>query len=56
MNLTYCGNYPHLDHAACPSSVECAAVTLAEALAPVECRSGSHAWYAGRCDRCGVSA
>jgi len=31
MNLTYCGNYPHLDHAACPSSVECAAVTVAEA-------------------------
>jgi hypothetical protein len=25
---TYCGHYPNLDHAGCPSSVECTAISL----------------------------
>jgi hypothetical protein len=29
-NLTYCGNWPDRDHAACPSSVECMTVTVAD--------------------------
>jgi hypothetical protein len=27
-NPLYCGNWPELDHANCPSSVECGAITL----------------------------
>jgi len=37
-------------------SAAASALYAIESVAPVECRSGSHAWFEGRCDRCGVAA
>lgn len=41
--VAYCGNYPDRDHSACPSSVECGAVTLDDVLGPVSPFTGHRA-------------
>lgn len=47
MISTYCGNYPDVDHTACPSSVECTAVDYCP-----DCDSAHPAGYCQPVDRC----